>query len=311
MARSATPAAPLPPELHHFIGAHRTFERVRALDQAGFHEAAVAQLHRFLELRPNPAGGIPPDMKPLLQGHSWLHRIRAWVERETDSWKALLTLLWMLLVVVGVFLVAREIWRRVGRLRKPRLSIAKFSGNGDVASGLAEGFSLELQEAVQNVGVEMGGTRPDLTLPPKPAPDELPSSITTAFPQMKFVDALVALIDRLIPSRDRSLSGYLQGSTSAGVGASLALAGDDGRISNQITLRQSEFGPSPTGTQADADDYATLLLPATYWLLAANSGSFDVQPSKWRPRALFAAGARLQEADDLGEARRLYAEAMN
>lgn len=300
--KAASPTAPVPVELRRFVVARHTFERVRELQSEGLDAVAEDTLRDYLKGRPTPAGGMPADMTALLQepDRPRLRRAQVWIERQTDSGKALL---WLLAIVVGTYLIVREIYRR--RLRRPRLSIAPFAAGSD-EKDIATGFGQELQEAIANVGVLMGGRRPDLTLPPKPA-EPLPAAVTAALPQLKFVEAVIAFLPTLIPSRDHLLSGYLQPKTATGVGASMALVAEGGKVGRQITIRQGDYGPVPSTAESGASDYAVLLPPATYWARAAISGASD----PWRPRALFDAGARLQQAGDVAFARRLYFQSLS
>jgi tetratricopeptide (TPR) repeat protein len=328
LARTATPGRRLPRELRRFVVAQRTFNRVRALDNAGMHETAKDVLDKYLDglkhprrraaprhlpqrvaPRHLPPGGIPADLEPLVKRKpSALHRTRVFVERETDTWKTLLVFAWILLALLVVVVLGRELRRRWRRWRRPRLSIVPFSGPGkDDDSSMARGFALELQEKLQNIGVELGGKRPDLTFPPKPG-ETLPASAVAAFPQLKYVDALIALIDRMIPSRDRSVTGFLQPATAAGVGASLAVARSDEQITSQVTLREVTY------SELDGNDvaarYAVLLTPAAYWLWAVTAKTTPERRRTWKAHALFAAGVRLEEAGDLVTARRLYTDAL-
>jgi hypothetical protein len=315
LARTATPGRRLPPELRRFVVAQRTFNRVRALEKAGMHETAKDVLDKYLDAQQRaapqhlPPGGVPADLKPLQeQKQSWLHHWRVWIERETDTWKTLLLVLWIVVALIGAAFLLRELWRRGRRWIRPRLSITPFSGPGkDDDSSMARGFALELQEKLQNIGVELGGKRPDLTFPPKPG-ETLPASAVAAFPQLKYVDALIALIDRMIPSRDRSVTGYLQPATAAGVGASLAVAGSDEQITSQVTLREVIY--SELDGNDDAARYAVLLTPAAYWLWAVTAKTTPERRRSWNAHALFAAGVRLEEAGDLVTARRLYTDAL-
>jgi tetratricopeptide (TPR) repeat protein len=307
---SATQSADVPPELRRFLIARRTFANVRALDKDGFHEAAKDLLRDFVKTHPAIAGGLPADLRPLEQHHdrSFLHRVATWSEEETANGK---TLLWILVIVVGGYLILHELARRVIRFTKHRVTIAPFSGDGDTDDDLAKGFALELQAKVDTIGVEMGGTRPDLSLPTTPT-TALPASVTTAFPQLKFVDGLIELINRMIPSRDRSLTGHLHASTPQGVGASLVLTrADNGRIMKQVMLRHGDYGPVPPNGSDSAAAYEELIPPAVYWFRDVTGGSGVDDDTPWQAHALFAAGARLHEAGDLASARRLYAEALD
>jgi tetratricopeptide (TPR) repeat protein len=306
---SATPSAGVPPELRRFLMARRTFASVRALDNHGFHEAAKDLLRHFIDAHPTIAGGLPADFRPLVQHHDqpFLHRVATWTEEETDNGK---TLLWILVIVVGGYLILHELIRRVIRFAKHRVTISPFSGDGDADDDLAKGFALELQAEVDTIGVETGGTRPDLSLPTTPT-TALPASVTTAFPQLKFVDAVVELINRMIPSRDRSLTGHLHSPTAQGVGASLVLArADNGRIMSQVMLRQGDYGPVPPTNSDGTPTYQDLIPPAVYWFRDVTGGSGLDNSAPWQANALFAAGARLHEAGDIASARRLYAEAL-
>jgi tetratricopeptide (TPR) repeat protein len=322
---AATPSTAIPPELRRYLIAERTFDRVRGLDKAGFHEAAADALSVYLSrartpaggIPSPPAGGIPSDLRPLLQGHNRppLYRLRTWIERETGNGK---TLLWVFLVLVGSYLVLRELLRRVLR---PRVAISPFSGaekSGD--DELGTGFAVELQSTIENSGDETGGTRPDLTLPGSPA-GSLPASVTAAFPPLNFFGGLVDLVNSLIPSRDKALTGHLHPVTAEGVGASLVFAREgNGRIIEQVMLRQRTYGPVPPNGngKVSARDYAVLHSPASYWLreVVPRSwrrrvvGAFSEPEPPWQAKALFAAGARLQEAGNADHARRLYTESL-
>jgi hypothetical protein len=218
------------------------------------------------------------------------------------------------------------------RFVRPRLAISPFSGaakSGD--DELGKGFAVELQTTIEKSGDETGGTRPDLTLPTSPA-GSLPASVTAAFPQLNFFAGLVDLVNSVIPSRDKTLTGHLHSATAEGVGASLVFAREgNGRIIKQVMLRQGTYGPVPPPSangKVSARDYAVLLSPASYWLREvvrrsrlrevvrrsrlrkAVVGTFSEREPPWQAQALFAAGARLQEAGDSDSARRLYTESL-
>jgi tetratricopeptide (TPR) repeat protein len=313
---SATSSANVPLELRRFLIARRTFARARALDKDGFHEAAKGVLGDFVDRRPRIAGGLPADLRPLVEPHSrgLLHRVATWLEDETDNGKALLRILkifaLIFVIALGAYLILHELIRRLRRYKKHRVTISPFSGDGDTDDDLAKGFALELQAKVDTIGVEMGGKRPDLALPTPPT-TTLPASVTTAFPQLKYVDAVNELIDRLIPSKDRSLTGHLHSSTAHGVGASLVLArADNGRIMSQVMLRQGDYGPGSANGSDDAAAYEDLIPPAVYWFREVSSKPDLDDDAPWQAHALFAAGARLHEAGNLASARRLYTESL-
>jgi hypothetical protein len=318
LAQMARPGAPLPKELRHFVRAQRKFDTAHALEKTGFRSAAEDTLNSLVKNKHDPAGGVPADLEHLRASkeHPFLHRLRTWFERETDDGK---TLLWMLLVGFVGYFVARELVRRLWRLQRPRLSISAFAGAGaEDVSEVSKGFALELQEAIQNLGALLGGTRPDITLPPKPF--ELPTSVTTVFPQFGYATALIAVVNRLIPSIDRELTGYLQPATTRGAGATLVLARESGGIRHQVTLRQADYGKVVPGAAAGAADFAVLLRPATYWVRVATTRRRwgDVlrrrprQPfSRWQAYALLDAGVRAEEdGEPPTVAKRFYEDAL-
>jgi hypothetical protein len=327
LARMARPGAPMPKELRRFVGAQRRFDRVRALKKAGFRSAAEDTLRHFLKKRPHPAGGIPSDMRSILEPkeHPILHGLRNWFERTSDDRKTLLwigkRLLWILGValIVGLvgYFVLREVLRRLWRLRRPRLSISPFAGAGAKdESEISRGFALELQAAIQNLGEPLGGTRPDITLPQKPF--ELSASVT-ALPQLGYVQALIEIVDRLLPSNDRELTGYLQPATARGAGATLVLAKESGEVRHQVTLRQADYDAVEREATAGPADFALLIRPATYWVRVAIARRRlrDVlmrrrrQPfSRWQAYALFDAGARAEENGEDEAAMRFYVDAL-
>jgi tetratricopeptide (TPR) repeat protein len=304
-ARAAAPSAEPPTDVVSFLIAKQIFDEVEALDKAGFHRTARERLRDYLEGTPKPAGGIPPESAILRQDQlpNRAQRLSAWAERNTDEGK---NLLWALLVATGVVVVVLELARRLRRL----VSFATFTGPAkDDDPTLSRSFSSELREAVANIGVAHGGVRPDLVLPEERK--DATADLSTAFPQLRFLGGIVALLDRIVPSRGRQVTGHLQPATDAGVGTSIALSRAGGKILGQVTLRQGEYAPLPaTGRAAgDASDYASLIAPATYWLLNELSAEEKLPPD-WRAHALFASGARLQEAGDMRHARQLYEEAL-
>lgn len=304
--RAASPAAPVPLEVRRFVGAQRTFEKVRALRDAGKRDEARDTLGDYIEKldergQETPAGGLPADMKALLDDNEGrlsraLRHLGGWLEDQG--------LLLLAVVLLGVVLVLAEVIPRLFRLVRPRDTFGTFSG-GQKDDGLATAFAEELRVAVNEPGVALGGRRVDIAMPKTATP--LPQSVTVALPQLGIVDALVALAPRVIPSRDRTVTGYLQPATAKGVGTSIRLAKTNGAAIREITLRQADYGPvPPSGTTAGASDYATLLPAATYWVRSALSKN----PGRWRPQALFAAGVYQHQAGQIPHARRLYEAAL-
>ena len=144
LARAASPGARVPVELRRFVVAQRTFAKVRELDKAGFDAAAEDRLRSYLKVRPTPAGGLPADMEAIREEAdiSWIRWPRVWIERLYDGGWALGTaLLWALLVIVGGFLLLREIFRLFRHRKRRRLSITEFSAGADGEKQLAVGFS--------------------------------------------------------------------------------------------------------------------------------------------------------------------------
>jgi tetratricopeptide (TPR) repeat protein len=301
--RAASPSAPVPLELRRFVVAQRTFERVRNLQTSGHDRRAKRLLAAYLRTvhdrgNQTPAGGLPSDMRALIGSEGpalrWLRDLGAWLGDQG--------LLLLALTILAVFLVMTEVVRRLWGVARPRYSIAPFTA-AEAQKDLATDFTEELREAVNNAGVALGGKRADLSKPSQPSKAQ---PLSSALPQLGIVDALIALVPAVIPSRDRSVDGHLQSATRKGVGASLVLAKANGRAVRQITLRQADYGPVAANGEAGAFEYSVLLPPATSWVRAAiTKGS-----GPWRPHALFAAGAYQQEAGEFGQARRLYLEAL-
>jgi hypothetical protein len=171
---------------------------------------------------------------------------------------------------------------------------------------------------------------------------KLPAAVGAQLSQASLIDAVLSLIDLVLPPNEWRLSGYLEPATNGQVAISLTL-NRGRRVAQATSLRESDFSTgdperpdvvSARPATVDYARYARLITPAAVWLYyqtreltkhrhsavyrwtvglvrkrAEAPAPFCV--TDWQSYALTAIGAELQAADNANGARTLYAQALS
>jgi tetratricopeptide (TPR) repeat protein len=304
------PVLVVPRSLKRVATALRQYAAARQLDSAGFHSAGVRLASQTR--RRYPEVFVPADTQPLLE-HSDV-RFLGWLNDELKRY----SIPWQQLVLIASAVIALVIlvyflvkWVRA--LARPRLLFAPFAGGAKADEpALSHGLTLETQQAVRRLDAEHGGAgRIDFATA---AHSELKLPATLAgSPHFGFIGAILELAQLLFPLRDLTVSGHLQPAEPAGSAAvSLALAESNGRLFDDVTLRGSAFGSTPT---TDADEtYRRLITPAAVWTMFAvarrRKRPTPLGVRDWRAYALFAAATDWHQSGQVSTARRLYLQAL-
>jgi tetratricopeptide (TPR) repeat protein len=219
----------------------------------------------------------------------------------------LLTLLAVLLLLAWqVLQAARTFWRG------GRVLISSFDS---ATARLGEGFADVLKENV----TQSAGNRPHhrLDLVSKWAdPVSLPTELSTLAPSAGLLDALINLLLKLVPTRDREVTGFIHESSPFGPGVSLWLERRSGGVRDGLTLWKSDYDfPPPAGGASDADGSSCYLLafPAAVWLLKQmdRDGRLrDLGTDDWQSYAAFGIGSEWQQLGDHEKASAHYRKAL-
>jgi tetratricopeptide (TPR) repeat protein len=154
---------------------------------------------------------------------------------------------------------------------------------------------------------------------------QLPEAISSAFPQVGVIAALVTLVSRLGPRRLWRVTGTLLPIDPVrGAGLTLVVVREHAQTVEQITLWESDYHLVPDGgtaaTSAGEDELASrfqrLALPAAVWLayrptLGTLSDPPPMGTADWQSYATFAVGEEQQTCGNERLARRLYCEALD
>lgn len=312
----AKPDAELPDDLRALSDAGLHLAAAKALGRAGLDDAAQAELKAALTQ--DPTLPVPGELaasdrrRPLWR--EWLGEGGPWLRTGVEVLIAALAIpLALLVLVLGVVRVVR----RAGA----RLAIAAFSGGG--AKDAGADTTAALRENYGRLRDQYGGRSLKMVASSGETTATVPKEIVDAYPQIGILAALLGMLDRLLPSRARLVSGYLRPrDPQRGAGATLAIARRYGRVFEEISVWESDYGPiTPQGDSALVQpSYDRLAVPAAAWLLymsgryARWGGSvrpFDILgASDWRSYANFAVGAEAHAKPDINAARRRYLAAL-
>ena len=166
-------------------------------------------------------------------------------------------------------------WIAVRTERKPRLDIQDFD-NGATGLEIGKGLSALVEQSLGQLGERPGGIRMALVASTIADAELIVPNTKLVSTPLTFVSQLV---DRILPKRVYTLSGYVQKSGYRGAGLTLTLANKRGMVERNITLWQEDYDPligKPTETNSDEKDgssadgdptgYYLLAEPAAVWL---------------------------------------------
>lgn len=322
-AIAANPQTEVPDDLRGLSDAGLHLSAAEALSQAGLDEAAEEEL--ALALKEDPTLDTPEELaSPTRRAAFW----REWLGSVgpvlvTIAEIAVAVLAAVVLAVLLVVLLVRAA-RRLGR----QLRIEPFTGGAEEKHG--EALTAAVRENYGRLRDQGGGSH--LTLIPSSGEEpsaELPKEVAEIHPSVGIAAALVSMIGRLIPSRERLVTAYLRPHDPVrGVGVTLTFGRPRGRVFEEITIWEAEYGPpaSPPAADAPQTAYDRLAVPAAAWLLYQTGnhqrslltwlaslvrGPYSMVGTRdWRSYALFAVGAEDQTREKRPSARRRYLAAL-
>lgn len=328
-AIAADPSAEVPEELRALSDAQLHLEAAKALSSAGFDEAADGELE--LALKENPSLPVPDDLaSPKRERPFW----RSWLG-AAGPW--LVTSAEMIIAALAAVALALLLCRVPGRFRV-RLIIDPFTGGEgekgekaglDMTAAVRENYG-RLREQSGGEGLKMVSSSGEVSI-------GLPPEVAKEYPQAALIAALVGFVDRLFPSRTRKAIGYLRPRDPVrGAGVTVTLARRYGKVFDEITVWESDYGPLVSLGEKDPIQHAydRVAVPIAVWLmyetgnltfrrwlgrrlhsvlrlLPTSCWEFQILATQeWRSYALFAVGAEMHELRDIEGARRRYLEAL-
>jgi hypothetical protein len=255
----ARPDAELPDDLRGLSDSGLRLAAAKALIDAGLDEASREQVK--LALQGDPTLKLPDELtSPERRESFWRKQLGIWGPRIRTSAEILIALL---AAVVGGLLLSRAV-----RRFRPRLVIDAFGGGVEKENGTAT--TVAVRENYGRLVAQHGGSRLGFVDSSAEASFGLPKEVVASYPQAGIIAALFGLIDRLLPSRTRQVSGYLRPrDPRRGAGVTLTLSYRYGRAFDEITLWESDYGAlAPQGEKDPAQPaYDRLGVPAAAWLV--------------------------------------------
>jgi hypothetical protein len=198
-------------------------------------------------------------------------------------------------LVVGLVLVL--VWRIIASRRTRRVRVAEFTGTGGAGPS-----------ALVAVALRRVAARP--TSGPSPHTESitwvsafndsvgLPTQVTEVMPNAGLLDAVLSVVDRLLPSRSLSVTGaLLPGAVNGSVlGIAVGIERPNGQILAQEALLTGQSYVLPPA--AGQPPYTCVVLPAAYWALwQVDSRIAERLGSRsWESYTLFAIAAELELA---------------
>lgn len=308
----AKPDAEVPRDLRLLSDAGQHLAAALALSRAGLDDAANEQLKAALQ--EDPTLDVPEELAaPDRRRPAWRELLG-----EIGPWlRTIAEIVVLVLAAAALILLAVRFAKRV----RSRVVIDSFTGGPD---GAGEATAVAVRE---NYGrLRAGPTRRDIKMVASSGERSaaLPKEVAEAYPQTAIIAAMLQLIDRLLPSRTRQVTGYLRPrDPRRGAGLTVALARQYGKVFDEITVWESEYGPLQSVTEENPQPaYDRVVIPAAAWLLfnvrryslwrrLRIRGAFEVQGTKeWRSYALFAVGAEDYARGDAQSACVRYLQAL-
>lgn len=303
---AAKPDAELPDDLQRLSDAGLHVATAEALARVGLDKESRDELTAALKL--DPTLEVPDDLAEPNRQVSW------WRDALGHYGPALRTATEIVIVALATVVLLLLSVRALKRFRA-RITISEFVDTP--ASKVGADVANAVREQYRRLRTENGGTNLTHVTAAGEAFGGPPKPIVDAYPQAGIVFGLIGIVDRLLPSRNREVSGAIRPRDPIrGVGLSLTLARRYGKVFDEITLWESTFGPPAPADAKDgsATAYDRLAVPAAVWLLyaAGNHGfgrrwstiilkrSFRILgTAEWMSYAQFAVGAERQGRGDV------------
>jgi tetratricopeptide (TPR) repeat protein len=265
------PLIDVPPQLRGLGDAGLDIAAARALSRAGFDDAAFAELQKALEI--DPTVPVPTELVQdnhrLSWWHSWRGSIGPWI-------RSILEILLLLAIAVAIVVVLARLY---GRITSNRLSIKSFiardaSHGSSTATSVRENY-VRMSRSDGHRGLKHLDSGPE-------AFDGLPAELTDVATQVRLVDAVLRLVDRLTSRWIWQLKGELRPPhPTRGVGLWLSLS-KGRKESEEVTIWEEDFWPREVSREVTQESYDRLTVPAAAWLLYTAAGRSE----GWRQRLL-------------------------
>jgi hypothetical protein len=197
--------------------------------------------------------------------------------------------------------------------------VSVFTGN---PSAVGESTAVAVRENYGRLRSQFGGYNLKFVGASGEKTPALPQEVTSAYPDAGIVVALIALINAFVPSRVRELSGELRPrDAKRGAGVTLDFARRSGKVWEETTIWEADYGPLVGGTD-DQAAYDRLAAPAAAWLmfqsakrsfwrLLRRKRDLEILGTRdWRSYALFAVGTDDVRNGDAESARRRFLAAL-
>lgn len=306
-------------------------KEAQALSRAGFDEDAAAKVRDAL--RADPTVEVPAELTDPDHRAHWWNTFRG----QVGPWVRSLVEI-ALAVLIGLFAAWAVV--KLGRRWRGRvLSIEAFRA-AEEAQGATTAASV--RENYRRMVMRDGGDRLKLVDSSGERFEGLPEGVTDVAAQARFVDAVLALLDRFLPTGAWRATGELQpADPERGVGLRLALTRRRGGVFSERILWENDYGPwEAPANGATQEHYDRLAAPAAAWLMYATgtwrvvrsdrvfrvlgpawrhfatgswhppSGFRALGTAEWRSYALFAVGANVHDRGQPDVARYRYQRAL-
>jgi len=232
----SNPSGAYPNGLSRQIRASRGFAVAAMLEKRGFHDEAVTAYQQTLTAFPD---ATPPATVSSLFGPARAIWMPAW-PYEQRAW--IIAGLVALLLAGLILLLGHRIWIRSNRwLGGGRLMVKPFEA-ADGPAHYGDGFAAAVRDNIRRLTTTHGHDRIDM-VSSWGDPATLPAALSSITPQAGLIAALVGMIAKLLPNRDKSLAGFLHTSENKPVGLSLSLEDVDGRVVNRQSIWVTDYAP--------------------------------------------------------------------
>jgi hypothetical protein len=273
-----------------------------ALRRSGLDAAVAPHIVEALKLRPQTRlpGELRAAAPPPVHRSPW----------QQEPWPTI----WdRLIILVALAVLAGLAWQVVGwlrHLRYVRLLIGAFAGPDQ---GDARSFSAVVGDHVQRLCGYRTGQRPD-RVSKWGDPIAVPTDLVTAVPPVGLASALLTLLGKLVPSRDRALNGTLHVAGEGVVGVSCTLETRQGRVLDGSGIWATTYGLLPAdAAEADRPEQRfPLAFPVAVWAF------FQLRPDakrlgtgSWRSYAAFGMGEDFDANGQVAEAELCYLRALD
>ena len=313
---AATPDSDLPDDLRSLSDAGLHLAAAGALQRAGLDAESRAELKAALEL--DPTLKVPDELAAPYRRQTFWRRA---LGRYGPALRTAVEVVLAALATAALLLLSVRALARF----QARLTVNAFADTPE--SKVGSETTNAVRENYHRLRNDEGGTKLNYVASPGEAFTEPPKAVVDAYPQVGLIFALLGIIDRLLPSRSRDVSGSIRPRDAVrGVGLTLTFARRYGKVFEETTLWESDFGPPrPQGGKGtDQAAYDRLAVPAAVWLIYFgakhslkvhltpwNTKPFEILRTRdWMSYALFAVGADLQKRGDNAGAQRSYRAAL-